>query len=158
MYLRTQGSTVSLSWEGGGGGGRRGGGRRGGGRRGGERRGGGEGRGGEEGRGEEGRRGEGRRGEEGRGTGGEGGGEQEGRGRRGGGEETPRQKEQGDSLEILKRTPKRYPHPVWWVWLECFSPLRGKTISFHKFWFKILKDTEFTNFNFQLWTFTGLTL
>ena len=32
---------------------------------------------------------------------------------------------QGCSLEILKRTPKRYKDPVLWAWLEIFSPLRS---------------------------------
>ena len=29
------------------------------------------------------------------------------------------------SLEILKRTPKRYQDPVLWAWLEFFLPLRA---------------------------------
>ena len=86
----------------------------------------------------------------GRGRGGRGRGE-EGRERRG-------DKKNNDAhWDILKRTPKRWPTSclVGMDWM--FFSRKSNTISFHKFWFKTLKDTAIapTVDLFRLNTLTG---
>ena len=97
------------------------------------------------------------RGREGRGEGGRGKGRRgrEGEGRGRGDSQTKR------TRMLIEKFWKEHPrgdlHSVWWVWLECSSAVRGNIISFHKFWFKTLKDTAIASTVdlFRLNTLTG---